>query len=71
MAQDGLPTTEDHLLQSSRTFVVQFTKGAVGAGPAVSGRVEHIESAHSRRFQSFDELVSFLRDALVAIGAEP
>ena len=57
-------------LPSSRVFVLQFTNDAGFQDAKVRGRVEHLDSGHSRRFRSLEDLVSFLTDALVATRAE-
>jgi hypothetical protein len=51
-------------LQHTGTFVIQFRSGTdLAAGP-VAGRVEHVASTRSACFDSLDELLAFLTDAL-------
>jgi hypothetical protein len=44
-------------LQHTGAFVVQFRTGTNFETGRVEGRVEHIASGRSRRFESMDELV--------------
>jgi len=51
-------------LPSSRSFVVQFAADTATKSHRFRGRVEHIESSRSRRFDSVTELVDFLNEVL-------
>ena len=48
----------------SRSFVVQFTRDTVPAARCFRGRIEHIESGRTRRFDSLADLLTFVRDVL-------
>jgi len=48
----------------SRAFVVQFSAETLPSVNRFTGRVEHIESARSRRFATLDELVAFVTSCL-------
>jgi hypothetical protein len=48
----------------SRSFVVQFAADTVPASQRFRGRVEHIASARSRRFDSLDDLTAFMTEVL-------
>jgi hypothetical protein len=51
-------------LPPDRAFVVRFRAG----GDAVAGLVEHVASGRGVRFDSYDELLEFLRRQLAALG---
>jgi len=51
-------------LPVSRAFVVQFSAETLPSVNRFTGRVEHIESARSRRFATLDELVAFVTSCL-------
>jgi hypothetical protein len=51
-------------LPPSRAFVVQFSADTLASANRFRGRVEHIESARSRRFATLDELVTFMTSCL-------
>jgi len=53
-------------LPVSRSFVVQFTADTVPASRRFRGRVEHIDSGRSRRFNSLDDLAAFITEVLEA-----
>jgi hypothetical protein len=48
----------------SRAFVVQFSADTLPSANRFRGRVEHIESARSRRFAALDELLAFMTSCL-------
>ncbi len=65
-----LPSGESPL-SPHRAFVVQLRENAdVERGQWV-GRVEHVTSGQTTRFQSLEELVAFITRVLVAIAKEP
>ena len=41
-------------------FVIQVRPDADPAHGVLRGRIEHVDSGHSARFQSIEELVSFI-----------
>jgi hypothetical protein len=51
-------------LPVSRSFVVQFSFDTTVASRRFRGRVEHIDSGRSRRFDSLEELTAFLVEML-------
>jgi hypothetical protein len=54
-------------LSLQRAFVVQFRAGA-GATPACfMGRVEHIASTQATRFESLEDLITFLTRVLAKV----
>jgi len=58
---------DDHggsLLPVSRSFVVQLSADTSRDSRRFRGRVEHIASGRSRRFESLDELEAFLAEVL-------
>ena len=57
-------------LPVSRSFVVQFTSDTAPTSQCFRGRVEHIDSGRSQRFDSLDNLVAFLTEALEANESE-
>ena len=50
---------------AGRAFVVQFLQPGDGDAAGFRGRVERVASGESRRFQSADELLDFMRQSLV------
>ena len=54
-----------------RAFVVQFNAQTQVELGRFTGRVEHVVTGHSRRFQSLDELVADLVQMLTTLGATP
>ena len=58
-------------LPADHAFVLQF-EASCGAGGGARGRVEHVVSGRTSRFQSIDELATFLaavlRDVAVNSG---
>ena len=56
-------------LPASRSFVVQFTADTAPASRCFRGRIEHIESARSRRFASLEDLAAFVADVLALEAA--
>ena len=51
-------------LSAQAAFVVQFVTGSDVRAGTVGGRVEHVASGRNKRFESIDELLSFLADVL-------
>ena len=66
-AQSEAPTRA--ALPAARAFVVQLRADADPARGVVSGRIEHIVSGAAALFESVEELVDWMRDA-VARSAE-
>ena len=60
-------------LPTDRAFVVQVHADAAVGKAQLWGRVEHIVSGRSTRFQSVEELVIFMVQVLTSIteGSEP
>ena len=50
----------------ARAFVIQLPGGELGDDVARRGRVEHLHSGRSRRFESAEELLEFLRLTLAS-----
>ena len=59
MTEDTLPE-EPCTLPRGKSFVVQFHVDAEPANSRWSGRVEHVDSGESARFDTLEELLSFL-----------
>jgi hypothetical protein len=51
-------------LPAERAFVVQLRADADLAGGVISGRVEHVVSGAAALFESMEQLISCMRDAL-------
>ena len=58
------PPTEPSSLPVQRAFVVQLRADADPARGVVRGRIEHMISGSVARFESAEELIACLRDAL-------
>jgi hypothetical protein len=56
-------------LPSNQAFVVQFRTRPRGA-PSWEGRVEHLVSYQVARFDSLDELLTFMRRVLTEVEAQ-
>ena len=67
--RDRRKAQESPSLPASRSFVVQFTADTAPASRCFRGRIEHIESARSRRFVSLDDLAAFVADVLALEAA--
>jgi len=50
--------------QSRAAFVIQFREGTDVEAGRVEGRIEHIASYRSTRFQSVDEMFTFITRVL-------
>jgi len=50
--------------QSRAAFVIQFREGTDVEAGKVEGRIEHIASYRSTRFQSVDEMFTFITRVL-------
>ena len=48
----------------AQAFVVQFGRDTVVDAGRMAGRVEHVVSGKAARFQSLDELVTFMTEVL-------
>jgi hypothetical protein len=57
-------------LPTSRAFVVQLRADARVEHGEFSGRVEHLVSMRSTRFQSLEELATFLRETILGLEVE-
>jgi len=66
----GAPEQSCSSLPVSRSFVVQFTSDTVPASQCLRGRVEHIDSGRSQRFDSLDNLVAFFTEVIQANESE-
>ena len=51
-------------LPAERAFVVQLRADADLAGGVISGRVEHVVSGAAALFESMEQLITCMRDAL-------
>ena len=59
------PPRRTDALAADRAFVVQFRMGSPeGSLAHLAGRVEHVRSGAVRHFESLDELLGFLAEAL-------
>jgi hypothetical protein len=68
--RDRRKVQESPSLPASRSFVVQFTADTAPASRRFRGRIEHIESARSRRFASLEDLAAFVADVLALETAD-
>lgn len=50
-----------------QAFVAQFGRGTAGDAGRLTGRVEHVVSRKTARFQSLDELVACMIEVLRAL----
>ena len=70
--RDRRKAQESPSLPASRSFVIQFTADTAPASRRFRGRIEHIESARSRRFTSLEDLAAFVTDVLaLETASEP
>jgi hypothetical protein len=53
--------------QYKAAFVIQFREETDMAASRVEGRIEHIASTRATRFNSLDELVSFIASVLTEV----
>jgi len=53
--------------QSKAAFVIQFRESTDIEAGRVEGKIEHISSYQSARFQSVEELLAFVAGVLAAI----
>ena len=53
--------------QSKAAFVIQFRETTDIAAGRVEGKIEHISSYQSARFQSVEELIAFVARVLATI----
>ena len=60
-------TSHSPSLPADHAFVVQFRAGGAGAESHEAGRVEHLVSGHTTRFQSWAELQGFIRRMLAEV----
>jgi hypothetical protein len=58
-------------LPANRAFVVQFQGATAGQATPIAGRVEHINSGHRVRFQSWEELQRFIEQELAQLEKAP
>jgi len=67
---DSTPTTPPSraALPANRAFVVQLRADADVARGVVSGRVEHVSSGVAALFESIEQLVECMRDAVARQG---
>ena len=56
--------------QHKRSFVIKFSLDATPEEGRVIGRVEHVASGQTTRFESSDALVNFLNDVLKKVRHE-
>ena len=61
------------VLPIDRAFVVQFSPETSLAGGPLGGRVEHVHSGRSARFESLDQLLDFvdrvLSESSITVGS--
>ena len=63
-------TPEEPLLSPQRAFVLQFYPEADVEHGHFVGRVEHVVSGQTARFDSLDTLVAFLGQVLTTVKAQ-
>ena len=56
--------------QYRAAFVIQFGPETDIEVGRFEGRVEHVASFKATRFQSLDELLSFIKDVLAEVGSK-
>lgn len=54
-------------LSPQRAFVVQFRGGAEAEPVRFTGRVEHMTTGHATRFESVEDLVTFVTRVLAMV----
>jgi hypothetical protein len=59
------PAPDQRRLPAARAFVVQLPDGDLGGGP-LSGRVEHVLTGRSTRFEGLEHLARFFGEVLAA-----
>jgi hypothetical protein len=59
------------LLLPEWAFVVQFREGTDPGRGRIIGRVEHVVSGQATRFQSLEELLTFMAQVLARVRAPP
>jgi hypothetical protein len=64
MGSDQRDPSAEKRLSPQAAFVVQFVSGSRLDGGTVDGRVEHVASGRSARFDSVDQLLRFLAEVL-------
>lgn len=64
MDPDQRDRNAEKRLSPQAAFVVQFVSGSRLDGGTVDGRVEHVASGRSARFDSVDQLLRFLGEVL-------
>ena len=57
------------ILKNKDAFVVRFSPDVDFERGGIKGRVEHVASYESRRFQSLDELLAFFSRVLAKVRA--
>jgi hypothetical protein len=56
-------------LRNNNAFVIRFSSDADFEHGGIKGRVEHVASYESKRFQSLDELLAFVSRVLAKVRA--
>jgi hypothetical protein len=64
MGPEQPDTSAERRLSPQAAFVVQFVSGSRLDGGSVGGRVEHVASGRSARFDSIEQLLRFLGEVL-------
>jgi hypothetical protein len=70
VGQPGEVAASSASLPVSRSFVVQLSGDTAPGERRFRGRVEHIDSGRSQRFESIDDLITFLSEVLAGRDAE-
>lgn len=65
------PTHSPSLLLPELAFVVQFRVGTEVDQGRMEGRVEHVVSGQAARFQSPEEMLTFMAQVLATVRAPP
>ncbi|MBY0274567.1 hypothetical protein K2Z84_04430 [Candidatus Binatia bacterium] len=64
-----VPTTPNPSTRDT-AFVVHLMAAGADLAGAATGRVEHVATGRTGRFQSADDLVRFMRDTVAALAAD-
>jgi hypothetical protein len=58
-------------LRSANAFLVQFRYGTGSSSARLAGRVEHVATGYSAKFESAEELPKLLQNILESIASPP
>lgn len=65
------PAASSSPLSVHLAFVVQFRAGNDAAHGRIAGRIEHVASRQTARFQSWAEMEAFMSQVLIRIHGQP